>query len=313
LIDEAAKAGGQPGLVLVSYGGQGIVELGDGQRLDCKYRRSVGRPCCGDRVVVESADENSGVVREILARKNEFVRADSRQRKQVVASNLDRVLVVIAPHPEPSTDLVERYLVAVHSLGIEPVIVLNKAELMPGFEPQAGSPLTHLEDYRQLGYKVTDTSCKTRPGVDDLIPILQDATCILVGQSGVGKSSLVNRLIPDLDIQTNALSHSTGKGRHTTTTTIMYSLPDHSPAGKDKSGGRLIDSPGVWEYDLWDLDPHELEDGFIEFKPHLGQCRFNDCKHASEPQCAVKEAVAAGKIFQWRHDSYLRLLTQSTG
>ena len=289
-------------LVLVSYGNRGVIEFADGTQGDCLYRRSVGRPYCGDRVVVERVDAQSTVVTKILPRNNEFARADARQNKRVIAANLDQVLIVIAAAPEPSTDLVERYLVAVHSLGIQPVIILNKCELTGEVDLTANSPLHHLDDYRELGYEVLDTSCKGAPGIDAMLPLLGSNTSILVGQSGVGKSSLINELLPDLDLQTGALSRVTGKGIHTTTTTIMYSLPH---------GGRLIDSPGVWEYGLWKMDQPELAGGFIEFHPFLGHCRFNDCRHAGEPDCAVAEAVKLGSIRKWRYESYLRLLEQS--
>ena len=290
-------------LVLVSYGSRGVIEFADGTQSDCLYRRSVGRPYCGDRVVVERVAGQSTVVTEILARTNEFARADARQNKKVIAANLDQVMIVIAAAPEPSTDLVERYLVAVHSLGIRPVIVLNKCELMGEADLSAKSPIHHLDDYRELGYDVLATSCKGAPGIDVMLPVLGGNTSILVGQSGVGKSSLVNALLPDLDLQTGALSRVTGKGIHTTTTTIMYSIP---------FGGRLIDSPGVWEYGLWQMEQAELAGGFVEFHPFLGHCRFNDCHHASEPDCAVAEAVNSGSIRKWRYESYRRLLEQSS-
>lgn len=289
--------------MLASYGNQGIAELADGSQVDCLYRRSVGRPYCGDRVRLETVDPSTRAVAEILPRRNIFVRADRQQRKQAVASNLDQVLIVIAPHPAPSKDLVERYLVAVHSLGIEPVLVINKSELLhqPG---QAGTPpFSRMDEYRSLGYRVLEVSCKASPGVDALLPGLAGVTSILVGQSGVGKSSLANHLIPDLELQTGELSRTTGKGIHTTTTTIMYSLP---------GGGRLIDSPGVWEYGLWKMTNGELAAGFPEFAPFQGKCRFNDCRHAGEPDCTVAAAVKAGDVREWRFESYRRLLTQST-
>ena len=158
-------------LVLVSYGSHGIVQLDDGSRLMVKYRRQVGRPFCGDRVRISRAEAGSGVVEIIHPRKNHFVRADQQQRQHIVAANLDRVLIVIATRPLPSRDLVERYLLAVHSLGIEPLIVLNKIELTQIDERHAGAEvLSHLDDYRSLGYAVVETSCKAEPGTRDLEP-----------------------------------------------------------------------------------------------------------------------------------------------
>jgi ribosome biogenesis GTPase len=289
-------------LVLVSYGNRGIIELPDGTRTDCRYRRSVGRPFCGDRVEIDMSEESGALLTGIRARANQFARANARSQKQVIAANLDQVFIVIAPQPQPSTDLVERYLVAVHSLGIRPVIVMNKSELANDRQADANNPLSHIDDYRSLGYEVLLTSCKGDPGIDSLVAVLQDQTSILVGQSGVGKSSMINELLPDLDLQTGALSRVTGKGTHTTTTTIMYTLP---------GGGRLIDSPGVWEYGLWVLEQSDLAYGFVEFRPFAGQCKFNDCRHASEPACAIHAAVAQGQIMEWRYKSYLRLLEQN--
>jgi ribosome biogenesis GTPase len=290
-------------LVLVSYGGHGVLRLQDGRRVACKYRRQVGRPCCGDRVRVELEDPENGVVIDIEPRRNQFLRADAQQRASVVAANLDQVLIVIAPRPLPSRDLVERYLLAVHSLGIEPVLVLNKSELpLPEKSSPGAEVFSRVDSYRRLGYPVVRTSCKGDPGVAELAPLLQRKTSILVGQSGVGKSSLIRQVLPDLEIQTGALSRSTGKGRHTTTTTMLYDLPGE---------GHLIDSPGVWEYGLWRLDPADIAHGFIEFRPFLGQCRFNNCRHQSEPGCAIKQACENGEIARWRYESYSRILQQN--
>ena len=292
------------GLVLVSHGSHGAVELTDGKRLDCLFRRSVGRPLCGDRVEIDQSGDRSAVVTAIAPRRNEFVRAGSRGQKQAIAANLDQVLIVLAPIPEPSRDLVERYLVAVHSLNIRPVLVLNKAERLPGASLAPDSPLHRLDEYRELGYDVLLTSCKGDPGTAALPPVLEGKTSILVGQSGVGKSSMANALLPDLELQTGNLSRVTGKGTHTTTTTIMYTLP---------CGGRLIDSPGVWEYGLWAMSQHELERGFPDFRSTRGACKFNDCRHHGEPGCAVREAVDAGTIRDWRYAAYGRLLQQAAG
>jgi len=290
-----------PALVRVAYGGQGVVELPSGERLECKFRRSVGRPLCGDRVTVARADDTSLVVTAIHPRENEFVRAGPRGTRQAVAANLDQVVIVVAPRPEPSRDLLERYLVAVHSLCIRPLIVLNKAELLDTARLDRDSPLRRLDEYRELGFEVLRTSCKGAPGISPLPPALAGSTSILVGQSGVGKSSLANALLPDLQLQTGELSQVTGKGTHTTTSTIMYTLP---------CGGRLIDSPGVWEYGLWEMSQAELAAGFMEFTPYAGDCRFNDCRHAGEPGCAIRAAAQSGAIRQWRYQAYCRLLEQ---
>lgn len=292
-------------LVLVSYGSHGVVLLPDGERKHCKFRRQVGRPFCGDRVMVAYADEASLVVESVLPRKNYFLRADERQRRNIIAANLDQVLIVVAPSPLPSRDLVERYLLAVHNLGMQPLIVYNKTDLVPDPDDTANGikVLEHMPDYEALGYTVIRTSCKAPSGISGLKSVLKDKTSILVGQSGVGKSSLINQLIPDMQIQTGELSSATGKGTHTTTSTIMYQLTE---------GGYLVDSPGVWEYGIWKLEDLELADGFIEFEPWLGQCKFNNCLHVSEPDCAIKQAVEDGFIRDWRFRSYLRLMEQNT-
>ncbi|MBT8062276.1 MAG: ribosome small subunit-dependent GTPase A, partial [Gammaproteobacteria bacterium] len=204
------------GLVLVSYGSHGVVRLEGGENLPCQYRRQVGRPFCGDRVQVSLSEEDRGVVEEIMPRSNRFLRGDARQRKHVVAVNLDQVAIVIARKPLPSRDLLERYLVAVHSLGIQPLIVLNKTDISDYDRSQAGAAVfDRIEAYRSLGYTVVETTCKAACGTDALVPQLRKRSSILVGQSGVGKSSLVRCLLPDIEVQTGALSDATGKGTHT--------------------------------------------------------------------------------------------------
>lgn len=313
-------------LVLASHGSHGVVESADGSRRQCLFRRRVGRPCCGDQVIISSRDGETWVLDKILARRNEFARADRQRERHVIAANLDRVLVVVAPRPLPSRDLLDRYLVAVHSLSIEPLIVLNKVDLLsPERLPAAGDrrsggtaadkpdntpdhgdagwlALSRLGEYEELGYPVLRTSCKGAPGIDALRETVRDGVSILVGQSGVGKSSLAHALLPDLDIQTGELSRATGKGTHTTTTTMLYRLP---------GGGRLMDSPGVWEFGLWRQEPAELAAGFPEFGPYAHLCRFNDCRHVDEPGCAVREAVERGAVRSWRYAAYRRLMDQN--
>jgi len=293
----------QQALIISSHGNQGIAELADGRSLPCVYRRGVGRPVCGDQVMLDTDQGDSNPVNEILPRKNSFLRGQRDGSKQIMAANLDQVAIVIAPEPAPSKDLLDRYLVAVLSLGIRPLIVVNKSELLPKDVAERPAPFNRLAEYVKLGHRVVLTSCKAEPGILELQELLQDQISIVVGQSGVGKSSLINALVPDLDLQTQALSSSTGKGRHTTTSTLMYHLP---------GSGRLIDSPGVWEYGLWNMDPHELMRGYPEFERAVGSCKFNNCRHVSEPDCAISAAVQAGLVPLWRLESYRRLLQQGS-
>ncbi|MEM1412039.1 MAG: ribosome small subunit-dependent GTPase A [Pseudomonadota bacterium] len=288
--------------VIVSYGSHGVVQVANEAPVPCLFRRRVGRPFCGDRVEIAPTADGAWVVEAVQPRVNQFMRADGKGRPQTIAANLDRVVITIAHRPLPSRDLLDRYLVAVHSLDLEPVIVVNKVELEPDWTEAGAATLKRLSTYRDLGYEVATTSCKGSPGVEALAPLVTGNTSILVGQSGVGKSSLITRLVPDREIQTGALSRVTGKGTHTTTTTISYDLP---------GGGRLIDSPGVWEYGLWRLEQAAIAAGFREFSAFSAACRFNDCRHDQEPGCAVKAAVADGLIKDWRHASYLRLLAQN--
>lgn len=288
-------------LIISSHGNQGVAELADGRQVACVFRRAVGRPVCGDQVMLDTGQGEINPINEILPRKNTFVRGQRNGSKQIMAANLDQVVIVIAPEPAPSKDLLDRYLVAVLSLGIKPLIVINKVELLATESADRPAPFNRLDAYRELGYRVITTSCKGPPGINALEPLLHDRINIVVGQSGVGKSSLVNELVPDLDLQTQTLSTSTGKGRHTTTSTLMYRLPGN---------GRLIDSPGVWEYGLWEMEQWELLSGYPEFNRAQGHCRFNDCQHVHEPGCVISAAVEAGLIPAWRLDSYRRLLAQ---
>jgi ribosome biogenesis GTPase len=288
-------------LIISSHGNQGIAELADGRTLPCVFRRTVGRPVCGDQVMVDTDQGESNPVNEILPRRNHFVRGQRNGSKQIMAANLDQVVIVIAPEPAPSRDLLDRYVVAVLSLGIKPLVVINKVELLAAEATDCPAPFNRLDQYRELGITVISTSCKGLPGITALQPLLQEQISIVVGQSGVGKSSLVNELVPDLDLQTQTLSRSTGKGRHTTTSTLMYRLP---------GSGRLIDSPGVWEYGLWEMSQWELLSGYPEFERATGSCRFNDCQHVHEPGCAISAAVEAGLVPAWRLESYRRLLAQ---
>jgi ribosome biogenesis GTPase len=254
----------------------------------------------GDRVIWREG-EDSGVVVARQVRDNELSRPDAYGNIKPVAANIDQILIVIAPVPEPHASLVDRYLVAAETVTIEPVILLNKTDLLVG---AAAADLREALDellgiYPGMGYRVLRASSRTEQGMRELHEALQGRTSVFVGQSGVGKSSLINTLLPGVELRVGALSEYSGKGTHTTTTARLFHFP---------AGGELIDSPGIREFGLWHMDRATIEAGFREFRPFLGHCRFRDCRHAREPGCALHAAIEQGRVSQRRFDSYRQLL-----
>ncbi len=211
-----------------------------------------------------------------------------------IAANLDRVFVITSPEPAFSSRILDRYLVAIELAKIEVVIVLNKTDRLEDYPELENS----LQIYIDMGYPVLLVSALNQDGFEHFKDALASNTSVLVGQSGVGKSSLVNALLPGVDTSVSALSENSGLGTHTTTVSKLYHLP---------SGGRLIDSPGIREFTLGHIDKSELSFGFRDFSPFLGQCKFRDCKHISEPGCAIISAVASKLIHPQRYESYLKL------
>ncbi|MEM9531469.1 MAG: ribosome small subunit-dependent GTPase A [Pseudomonadota bacterium] len=295
-MKSAAPADAPPrrGRVIVSHGAEIVARL-DGELVSCQASRRAGRCVCGDQVQV-STDSPPRLVK-IEPRESVFPRADRRGRPRVVAANLARVVVVVAPRPEPNRDLINRYLVACHSLELPVVLCVNKWDLVT--DENRGPWEQRLALYHSLGYPVCRTSTKGPPELEELKPLITEGPAILVGQSGVGKSSLVNALLPDLDLRTRSISRATRKGRHTTTSTTWYHRPD---------GGPIIDSPGVWEYGIWDMPGEDIRAGFIEFAEHAQLCRFANCTHVAEPDCAVSAAAGRGEIDPERLASYRRIL-----
>ena len=223
---------------------------------------------------------------------------DQRGQLKPVAANVDRLIIVFAPLPTPYTNLIDRYLVAAEQADIEPLLVMNKSDLLKTSpNPEL---LQWLDDYSRLGYRTLLLSAGEGDGLDNLRAELKDHTSVFVGQSGVGKSSLINALLPGQDLRVGALSESTGKGTHTTTTAKLFHFP---------AGGDLIDSPGIREFGLTHISHDELLEGFIEFRPFLGHCRFRDCQHLHEPGCALLQAVEAGDISAIRMSSYRHILS----
>ena len=273
------------GVVIAHYGVQIDVESrATGIVVRCHIRANVPALVTGDRVVFRNGTP-TGVVVAQEERHNILERPDQRGQLKLVASNIDHMLLVVAPFPEAHANLIDRYLIAAETNGIEPVLLLNKIDLL---EPQKHDNLIAMVDsYAQLGYRVVKASCVNEEGLRELTEFLKDHTTVFVGQSGVGKSSLINSLMPGTDTRVGALSESSQKGRHTTTTAKLFHFP---------SGGDLIDSPGIREFSLWHMQADDVYGGFREIRPYLGQCKFRDCRHDREPGCAVQAALASGKI-----------------
>ena len=287
----------QDGLVIAHYGTQVAVESEPGSSQRCHLRANLEGLVTGDRVVWCEGDP-MGVVVAQRERHSVLSRPDPYGKLKPVAANIDQILLVIAPRPEPHANLIDRYLVAAEVVGIEPVILLNKTDLLAA-EPDLQQAMDELLSiYPTLGYRVIRTSIKDS-GLAELHTALHERTSVFVGQSGVGKSSLVNVLLPDADIRVGALSESTQKGTHTTTTALLLHL---------NCGGTLIDSPGIREFGLWHMTKQQVEQGFREFRPLLGTCKFRDCQHEQEPGCAILAGAESGAISERRLDSYRRIV-----
>jgi len=259
----------------------------------------------GDRVQFISADDGSGMILKVLPRKNYIARSSAKPMpgahafEQVIAANIDQVIPVFAAaDPEPKWHMLDRYLVTAESYGIPSVIVITKFDLMKGTSAESDLR-TWIELYRAVGYPVIVTSAKAREGLGELHPILTEHHSVLVGKSGVGKTSLLNALEPGLGLRVKTVNQSTGKGRHTTSDLEMFPL---------QGGGALIDTPGVREFGIWGLDSSQVAACFPEIAPLLGQCKFGlSCQHDEEPGCAVRQGVMDGRISPYRYQSYLRL------
>jgi len=282
------------GVVIAHFGTQIDIEPvpADGNVYRCHLRANLPTLVTGDKVVW-CRGEPTGVVVAVESRNSELCRPDPHGRLKPIAANIDQIVIVIAPAPLPHANLIDRYLIASEHTGIEPIILLNKTDLINDDNQQAIEDL--LSVYPTLGYRVLRASTLHDQGLQELVDTLQQRVSVFVGQSGVGKSSLISKLLPDIDLKVGALSIKTQKGTHTTTTAQLFHFP---------SGGDLIDSPGIREFGLEHLDDNTLADCFVEFRPFLGRCKFRDCQHRREPNCALLEAVAEGKISQRRFASF---------
>lgn len=295
-----------PGRVLNANGMWSEVEAEDGRRYRCTVRRLLrtlatdGRNAIttGDRVWFRPSLGVEGSIEQVEPRHGMLIRA-SRGREHVIVANVDQVVIVVSLiDPELKPHLIDRYLASAEQGGIAPIVCLNKSDLV---DPAHVQPLIGM--YSQLGIVAFLTSIVTGFGIDRLREKLRGRTTVFSGQSGVGKSSLLNIIQPDLAIRVREVSETTRKGKHTTTTAQLIKL---------ELGGWVVDTPGIRQFQLWNIIPEEMEGFFPEFRPFVPLCAFPDCTHTHESRCAIKRAVRRGQIADQRYKSYLGLFEGST-
>ncbi len=297
---------GEPieGRVISRLGMHADIEDANGHIIRCNLRRTLSSLVTGDHVIWRApmSGVGKGIVEAVHPRSSVLTRPDFYDGVKPIAANIDQIIIVSAILPELSLNIIDRYLVASETLEIRPLLVLNKIDLLD--DKTKIRIDTQMNIYRNIGYDVLMVSNNLQQGLAPLQQALTDRISIFAGQSGVGKSSLLNQLL-GLDINqqqpilTNDVSDNSGLGQHTTTASRLYHFPD---------GGDVIDSPGVREFGLWHLSPQQVTQGFIEFRHYLGCCKFRDCKHGEDPGCAIRKAVTEGKIAPERYDSYHRIL-----
>ncbi|MGV6987464.1 small ribosomal subunit biogenesis GTPase RsgA [Testudinibacter sp. P80/BLE/0925] len=291
----------QSGRVISRYALHADIENSVGEVFRCNLRRTLSNLVVGDRVLWRAGHQQlqgiSGVVEAVQERKNVLSRPDYYDGIKPIAANIDQIFVVSAMLPHFSANIIDRYLVVCESLGIEPILLLNKIDLCTAEERSEAEQLFDI--YRTLGYRVLMVSSYSGENMRQLADMLRDGCSIFVGQSGVGKSSLLNALQPHLALQIGAVSENSGLGQHTTTVSRLIRLTD---------GGEVIDSPGIREFGVWHLDATTITNGYREFQDYLGGCKFRDCKHLDDPGCVLREAVEQGKIHPLRFENYHRLI-----
>lgn len=280
----------QDGLVIAAYGKRYGVELADGREISCVTRGKKTDLACGDRVQIKLTDTAEGVIESNAPRTSLLYRSNAF-RSKLLAANVTQIIIVLATTPSFYEELLNRCLLAAEAAGINVVIVLNKCDL--GDKQEA---MAKLQRYETLGYRVLPMSA--HQDISPLRPLLQGHTSVLVGQSGMGKSTIVNALLPGQQVRTQEVSQVLDSGKHTTTAAHLYHLDADS---------HLIDSPGLQEFGLHHLDLEALEHAFIEFRPYLGKCRFNNCRHLQEPDCALREAAERHEIHPDRLHYYQAL------
>jgi ribosome biogenesis GTPase len=285
---------------IIAAHGRHYLAQADTEKLQCVTRGKKSDVAVGDIVHVKRTSNDQAVIESIAERKTLLYRSDQYKSK-LLAANVTQLFIVIATEPGFSDDLVSRALVAAEAAGIQAHLILNKIDVTEAL----GKTRERAALYASLGYPVHEVSARAYPDATHaaLMPLLQGQSTILIGQSGMGKSSLINLIVPDADIAVREISEALDTGKHTTTFTRLYAMDEHTS---------IIDSPGFQEFGLYHLSEGMLERAFPEFQSYLGNCKFYNCHHINEPECAIRTAVAAGAIAPMRHQLYLQLLHESS-
>lgn len=288
------------GRVVTRFGAELLVENTKNNpetpHVRCTAKRKFDSIVCGDFITWHHNEHGNASVDDLLPRTNALTRPGYRGRPRTIAANIDQLVIVNSWLPETSWDLVDRYLIAAHQLKAQAIIVMNKSDLAKEHSTEADWQA--MKTYEEIGYRVLQLNAHTGEGIEQLKQLMDDKTSIFSGRSGVGKSSIANRILPKSDIAVGIISDS-GEGKHTTTTADLYHL---------ENKGYLIDSPGVRDYALGDISDQELADGYIEFGKYQSDCRFHNCTHDHEPRCAVRAAVEKHEISKERYLRYIDAL-----
>jgi len=285
------------GLVVMNSGKKAVVRFADGALHSCHQRANLANVVAGDQVMVWQDENNNSVIESLLPRNSLLSRPGFRGVIKPVAANIDQLLVVIAPAPGIDLDLLDRSLCYCEWQKLDAIIILNKSDLVTDDYRDYIDELSHI--YRKIGYRWIETSTQEQTGLEELQALCANKSSVFLGNSGVGKSSLAKALLPEMDIRTKALSASTGLGQHTTNNATLYDLP---------FGGVLIDAAGIRTLELGEFSIEHPDRYWRDFRPYLGSCRFHNCTHSHEPECAIIQAVEAEEIALHRYQHYLRLL-----
>lgn len=292
----AAPPGALRATVVAAFGRSCVAQLETGEKLTCLLSGRQAHPVCGDSITLKLDGRDRGHVLAIAPRRNLYSRATGHRTK-LLAANISQIAVITACEPAIDDELLSRFLIAAGNANVPPMIVLNKVDLLDKL--QTGRRM--LEPFRGQGYSILEISA--RQDIAPLHNMLSGQRTLLVGQSGMGKSTIVNRLVPDAEARIAEISRRLGTGKQTTTAARLYALERQG-----ETIGEIIDSPGVSQFGLADMDARGIERGFPEFAPYAGKCRFADCRHLTEPECAVRAAMESGSVHPRRLALYQRIL-----